>query len=200
MKRYLRAVLFIRPWFNNYPKPLSSNSPLLAARDEFEFACYQLHRRVSRADVIPCSLLQGEFIWSKDAGNKISLTDIRWKQKYYISFKKGDFVTSTETVRYFRSLASWKNHKRITGPWVPLSWNTTAQIIGCLYSERPGDIRLSSCRNAEQTLGNRILCKKFNSSRREGCGCEGVCLVVLAQVKLKDKIISQGSARLSFTR
>jgi hypothetical protein len=41
---------------------LSSNSPLLAARDEFEFGRIQLHRRVSRVDVIPCSLLQGEFI------------------------------------------------------------------------------------------------------------------------------------------
>ena len=41
---------------------LSSNPPLLAARDEFEFACYQLHRRVSRADVIPCSLLQRDLI------------------------------------------------------------------------------------------------------------------------------------------
>jgi len=45
---------------------LSSNSPLLAAWDEFEFACIQpkskfvwirRHRRVSRADAIPCSLL-----------------------------------------------------------------------------------------------------------------------------------------------
>jgi hypothetical protein len=42
---------------------LSSNFPLLAARDEFEFACYQLHRRVSQANVIPFSLLQGEFIF-----------------------------------------------------------------------------------------------------------------------------------------
>ena len=41
---------------------LSSNSPLLAARDELEFRCIQLNRRVARADVIPCSLLQGEFI------------------------------------------------------------------------------------------------------------------------------------------
>jgi hypothetical protein len=41
---------------------LRSNSALLAARDEFEFGCIQLHRRVSRVDVIPCSLLQGEFI------------------------------------------------------------------------------------------------------------------------------------------
>jgi hypothetical protein len=41
---------------------LSSNSPLLAARDEFEFSRIQLYRRVSRADVIPCSLLEGEFI------------------------------------------------------------------------------------------------------------------------------------------
>jgi hypothetical protein len=43
-------------------KGLSSNSPLLAARDEFEFVCIRIHRRVSGADVIPCSLLQGEFI------------------------------------------------------------------------------------------------------------------------------------------
>jgi hypothetical protein len=50
---------------------LSSNSPLLAVRDEFEFGRIQLHRRVSRVDVIPFSLshdlealdrLQGEFI------------------------------------------------------------------------------------------------------------------------------------------
>jgi hypothetical protein len=40
---------------------LGSNSPLLAARDEFEFGRIQLYRRVSRGDVIP-SLLQGEFI------------------------------------------------------------------------------------------------------------------------------------------
>jgi hypothetical protein len=41
---------------------LSLNPPLLAARDEFEFGRIQLHRRVSRVDVIPYSLLQGEFI------------------------------------------------------------------------------------------------------------------------------------------
>jgi hypothetical protein len=35
---------------------LSPNSPLLAARDEFEFGRIQLHRRVSRVDVIPCIL------------------------------------------------------------------------------------------------------------------------------------------------
>jgi len=45
-----------------FPPSLSSNSPLLVARDEFEFACIQLIRRVSRADVIPCKLLQGGFI------------------------------------------------------------------------------------------------------------------------------------------
>jgi hypothetical protein len=48
-----------------FPPSLSSNSPLLAARDEFEFACIQLNRRVSGADVIPCPAragLQGKFI------------------------------------------------------------------------------------------------------------------------------------------
>jgi UDP-glucose 6-dehydrogenase len=48
------------------------NSPLLAARDEFKGKLYStLSAKQSGADVIPCSLLQGEFITL--AGKKICL-------------------------------------------------------------------------------------------------------------------------------
>jgi len=48
---------------------LSSNSPRLAARDDFEFSGIQRDRGGSRADLIPWSLLQGEFILCKTRPN-----------------------------------------------------------------------------------------------------------------------------------
>jgi hypothetical protein len=54
-QKLLFGVIVLHSYF-------SSNFPLLAARDEFEFGRIQLHRRVPRVDVIPCRLLQGEFI------------------------------------------------------------------------------------------------------------------------------------------
>jgi uncharacterized LabA/DUF88 family protein len=86
---------------------LSSNSPLLAARDEFEFVCYQLHRRVSRADVIPCGLLQGEFILY------FGLKTKNWKRYYWLNLEKLALAILKENqnlvaTKYFTS--------RVSGP------------------------------------------------------------------------------------
>jgi hypothetical protein len=71
---------------------LSSNSPLLAARGEFNFLVFNL-RRVLRADMIPCSLLQGEFIKS-ECHHAIELSTLKGGRMGAIADTKEKLITA----------------------------------------------------------------------------------------------------------